>query len=302
MALEDEFGDIILKARAGRGLSVDFVSKETGVNKTEITQLEALAKKPTSEQVEVFARLLHLDPAKLMEIAFQRYVPKPVPSTLSEKVITILGTIGAYEVKGYLIVDPSTREAAIVDTAYHPEGMMSAIAQNQLNLKYILLTHTHQDHMGGVDKIREKFDVPIYVSREEVGQLGKTWNSAKDRLVQEGESISLGKLTIKSFHTPGHTPGGTGYVCQTSGLSFGFFGDAIFAGSLGRAYAVISYPQLIQSVQTKILTLPEETVLFPGHGPATTVGEEKKHNPFFVAGEIDSTPHPGSPVRGEESF
>ncbi len=281
MALEDEFGDIILKARAGLGLSVDFVSKETGINKMEITQLEALARKPTPEQVEAFSRLLHLNSARLMDIAFHRYIPRPVPSFLSQHILTVLGYIGTYEVKGYLIVDPATKETAMVDTAYNPEGMINAISQNGLKLKYILLTHTHHDHMGGIDKIREKLDVPIYVSREEVGQLGKTWDSSKDRLVKEGESISVGNLTLKILHTPGHTPGGTGYICQRPDLSFGFFGDAIFAGSLGRAYATISYPQLIESVRTKILTLSEETVLFPGHGPATTVGEEKKRNPFF---------------------
>ncbi|MBI1820168.1 MAG: MBL fold metallo-hydrolase [Nitrospirae bacterium] len=281
MTLEDEFGDIILKARAGLGLSVDFVSKETGIHKTEITQLEALARNPTPEQVESFARLLHLNSDKLMDIAFHRYVPKPAPTSLSQNVITILGYIGAYEVKGYLVIDPSTRETAMIDTAFHPEAMIEAISQNRLKLNYILLTHTHHDHMGGIDKIREKFDVPIYVSREEAGQLGKSWNSGKDRFVEEGKPISLGNLILNVFHTPGHTPGGTGYVCQQADVSFGFFGDAIFAGSLGRAYATASFPQLIQSVRTKVLTLPEETVLFPGHGPASTVAEEKKHNPFF---------------------
>ncbi|MHB8483699.1 MAG: MBL fold metallo-hydrolase [Nitrospiria bacterium] len=281
MALEDEFGDIILKARAGLGLSVDYISKETGLDKLEITQFESLAKNPVEKQVEVFARLLHLNPVKLMDIAFHRYLPKPVPAALSHDVITVPGYIGTYEVKGYLVIDPLTKEAAMIDTACHPEGMILAISQNGLKLKSILLTHTHHDHMGGVDKILEKYKVPLYVSQEEAGQLGKNWDSGKDRIVKEGETLSFGNLRIKTFHTPGHTPGGTGYVCEQPDLPFGFFGDAIFAGSLGRAYAPVSYPQLIQSVRTKVLTLPEKTVLFPGHGPATTVAEERKHNPFF---------------------
>lgn len=281
MGLEDEFGDIILKARAGLGLSVDAVSKKVGISKLEVTQLEAYARKPAQKEIELFASLLHLNSERLREIAFQKYAPRPVPSSLSGRVHTIIGHIGSYEVKGYLAVDPSTREAAMIDTANNPDGMMEAILQNGWHLRLILLTHTHQDHIGGLDRILKKLNVPVYVSQEEIGQLGGLWDPKKDRLAKEGERIPLGKMNFEVLEVPGHTTGGRGYLSAESDPPFGFFGDSVFAGSLGRAYSTASYPELLRSVKEKVLVLPEETVLFPGHGPATTAGEERGHNPFF---------------------
>ncbi len=281
MSLEDEFGDIILKARGGLGLSVEAVSKKVGISKLEVTQLEAYARKPAQKEIELFASLLHLNSERLEEIAFQKYAPRPVPASLSGRVHTIIGHIGNYEVKGYLVVDPSTRDAAMIDTANNPDGMMEAILRNGWNLRYILLTHTHPDHIGGLGQILKKMNVPVYVSQEEAGQLDKLWDSGKDRLAKEGEKIPLGELKFEVLEVPGHTAGGRGYLSAQSDPPFGFFGDSIFAGSLGRAYSTASYPELLQSVRKKVLALPEETVLFPGHGPATTAGEEREHNPFF---------------------
>lgn len=282
MALEDEFGDIILKARAGLGFSVDTVSKKVGISKLEVTQLESYARKPELKEIALIASILHLNSDRLEAIAYQKYVPRPAPSILSSRVHTVIGHIGTYEVKGYLAFDPSTRHAAMIDTANNPEGMMEAVFRKGLNLKYIFLTHTHQDHIGGLDQILKKMNVPVYVSQEEVGQLGRLWNPEKDRLVKEGETIPLGEMMFEVLEVPGHTNGGRGFLSVRSDPPFGFFGDSIFAGSLGRAYSPASYPELLQSVREKVLALSEETVLFPGHGPSTTAGEERAHNPFFT--------------------
>ncbi|MFI5304162.1 MAG: MBL fold metallo-hydrolase [Nitrospiria bacterium] len=279
--LEDEFGDIILKARAGLGLSVDFISKKMELTKTEVTQIEAYAKKPTQRQIELFATLLHLDPSRLREISSQMYSPKPAPSLLENRVHTVKGYIGTYEVKGYLVVDPVSGEAAMVDTANNPDGMIEVIDRNAWNLRYILLTHTHQDHIGGLDQILKQINVPVFVSEQEAVQLGNSWNSKKDRLVTEGDQFHFANILFEVLNVPGHTTGGRGYLFSRSDPPFGFFGDTIFAGSLGRAYSTISYPELLNSVREKVLSLPGETVLYPGHGPATTVEEEKEHNPFF---------------------
>lgn len=283
MLLEDEFGDIILKARAGLGLSVDFVSKHTGMTKTEVTMVEGYSKFPNLREIELLAAVLHLNPIRLGDIAFHRYVPKPTPSVLEKSVLTIIGHVGKYEVKGYLVVDPSTKEAAMIDTANNPEGMIDAISKNGWKLKFILLTHTHQDHIGGLKEILEQIKVPVYVSQEEVDNLGGLWDSKKDRMVREGDKIILGKIGFDVLEIPGHTAGGRGYFSSKSIPPFGFFGDSIFAGSLGRAYSINSYPDLLRSVKDKVFVLDEDTVIYPGHGPATTVGEEMVHNPFFVS-------------------
>ncbi|MBI3595086.1 MAG: MBL fold metallo-hydrolase [Nitrospirae bacterium] len=286
MNLEDEFGDIILKARAGLGLSVDQVSKATGMTKLEVTQLEAYAKNPSPQECNLFAELLHLTPSRLLKIVTREYFPSPVPSAAVKNVLTLVGHIGTYEVKGYLVVDLGSRDAVMIDTANNPEGMLEALSHHGWNLKHIFLTHTHQDHIGGLEKILRNIKVPVYVSQEEVGQLGHVWDSGKDRVVKEGDQIVVGEIAFNVLEVPGHTAGGRGYFTSPSEFPFsappyGFFGDSIFAGSLGRAYSPVSYPQLLFSVKEKVLNLPGETVIFPGHGPATTVVEEREHNPFF---------------------
>jgi hydroxyacylglutathione hydrolase len=281
MQLEDEFGDIILKARAGLGLSVEQVSKATGLTRIEVTQLEAYAKKPSLDESDRFADLLQLNPSRLRKIAEQAYFPSPAPSKLIKNVVEVVGHIGSYEVKGYLAVDLKSRIAAMIDTANNPDGMMNCLVQNGWQLKHIFLTHTHQDHIGGLEKILGRMNVPVYVSQEEVGQLGHLWKPDKDRLVKEGDQIAVGEILFNVLEVPGHTAGGRGYFSARSERPFGFFGDSVFAGSLGRAYSPVSYPQLLFAVRNKALNLPLETVLFPGHGPATTVGEERENNPFF---------------------
>ncbi|HXN06788.1 MAG TPA: MBL fold metallo-hydrolase [Nitrospiria bacterium] len=284
MPLEDEFGDIILKARAGLALSADEVARKAGITCTQLTQLEALVRKPEGGEIGSFAEILHLNPERLADIAFDRYAPAPVPESLSNRVTQVTGYIGEYQVKGHLVTDPATGETAMVDTAYNPEGMIEVIEKNGWFLKYILLTHTHHDHIGGIGKVLESFPVPVVVSPEEKSQLGADFDPSRDLTPKEGETLSLGKMTFRIIRTPGHTPGGTGFLFEKESPPFAFFGDAIFAGSLGRAYSPNSYPELVRAIREKVLTLSPETVLFPGHGPATTAGEEQAHNPFFNAG------------------
>ena len=140
----------------------------------------------------------------------------------------------------------------------------------------ILLTHGHQDHIGALSEICQAIEAPALISGSDLGLMGNLANKVEGELI-EGEVVQIGKLCFEIRSTPGHTPGGVTLVHG----EVAFVGDALFAGSLGGTRTLGNYRAQRQAVMEKVLGEDEKTVLFPGHGPATTVGEEKKHNPFI---------------------
>ena len=275
--LEDHFGDIIQKARMGKGLSLAELASATGITQSQLQQIEDYAFTPPEDQMHHLAACLGLDAQKLIAIANGKWTPEPPPHSIEEKVIIIRGMIGVYPVNGYILFDGQTQEAACIDTAFDPEKMLKAIAAHHLNLRSILLTHCHQDHMGGVEALKEKTGATLYLHREEMPLFSRQSRLTPDGFIEEGIEISVGRLRLRPLSTPGHTLGGATYTSE--GVCF--VGDALFAGSTGRSMSPQGYQSLLISLRQKVLSLPEKTVIFPGHGPPTTVGEEKRHNPFF---------------------
>ena len=280
MSLEDEFCDIVKKARFGQGQSVAQVAKQANLSIQEIESLERGDRLPSAMEVEAVGRALALKPQALTDIALQGWMPDALPSWVHEGIVTVLGDIGGYEVKGYIVHDPETKQAVLIDTGYNPDSMLAELKVRELRLVGICLTHGHTDHAGGLDRIVAEWPVPVYLGDGDGPLL--PWTPPRDVLMTpfDNQSISVGHLTVECLTTPGHTPGGICYRVYGCAGSLCFVGDTLFAGSIGRSNPFSLYPTHITSVRQMVLQLPEETILLPGHGPATTVREELQYNPF----------------------
>lgn len=282
MPLEDEFCDIVKKARLGHGWTIDDVSKQAGIPSQTLVLLERGSRSPSAPEVEALGETLHLKRKALAEIALENWCPAAQTGRIDAdgSVITVMGDIGGYAVKGYLLVDRESREAFMVDTAYNAHEMLELLTAQRLTLKGIGLTHGHADHAGGLDQILARWPVPVYLGDGDFPLL--PWKPPRERLIlpRHDAVIKVGRLSVRCVATPGHTPGGFCYHVEQDKRPFCFVGDTLFAGSIGRSNPFSLFGTHIESVRTKVLTLSESTVLLPGHGPATTVCEERVHNPF----------------------
>jgi hydroxyacylglutathione hydrolase len=199
-------------------------------------------------------------------------------------------TVGMFQENCYLYACPQTREAVIIDPGDEPEQIIETIQKLQLIPKYILNTHGHIDHITAIDAVSEVYPVPLAIHPADVhmytdvrmasffGRRAPLVKRKPDILLQEGDRITFGTLTLEVLHTPGHTPGG---VCFVSDSTCVFSGDTLFYRSIGRTdLEGGNYEQLITSIRQKLYTLGDDLVVFPGHGQPTTILEEKHENPF----------------------
>jgi len=199
--------------------------------------------------------------------------------------------VGPLQTNCYLIGCPATRLGAVIDPGGDAAEILSAIERHRLTLKYILLTHAHFDHIGGVADLVEAShapvalhpgDLPILRARGGAGMFGIFVRPCPepDMSLAEGQVIEIGTLRLNVLHTPGHTPGHVTFHEPTAQAAFD--GDVLFMQGIGRTdFPGSSYQQLMASIRNKLFALPDDTTIYPGHGPATTVGEEKQNNPFL---------------------
>ena len=275
--LEDLFGDIVGKARRGLGFSTEELARMTGLAKKQIEQAESYAWTPDDAGIRALARVLKLNGDKLVEIA-RGWMPAHPNDGFEDDALRVERLIldAGMQVNCYVLTCCQTGAGAVVDPGGQPDRILSLIEKSGTRITHILLTHGHGDHVGGLSAVARATGAVVCGCPRDFGLMG-TMRDLVAVQVDEGWTVQIGNLTVVAVGLAGHTPGGIGYGC---GPVF-FSGDALFAGSLGGARGA-AYAEQIEAVRGKVLCLPEETRVFPGHGPATSVGQERTHNPCFA--------------------
>ncbi len=271
--LEDEFSDIVRKASRGLGIDVATLASRTGLAQSELKAWIGGEGAPTDDEAREIARVLRLDPGKLADSAAQRWEPHVAsPEDVRHH------PQNPHPSNGYIFFLEDGKTAALIDPAGDPNNLRRAIAEGPYVLRYILITHKHLDHCDATADVAKQFpDAHIVMHKYDVHAIGAL--ASKAIPVQDGEQLPFGEAAaIRMLHTPGHTDGSSCYLFKSTV----FTGDTLFAGSVGGAFGEnTGYQDILRSVSTKLFKLDEETVVMPGHGPPSTIGLEKQHNPFF---------------------
>lgn len=198
-----------------------------------------------------------------------------------------MGVMGA---NCYIFSCPETKKAVLIDPGAEAKRIHRWVLEKGYQLEYILLTHGHPDHIGAVDELRDAFGIKVGIHAGDAGMLTNSKKNLStlfgplitvrpvDFFLEDGQNFTVGTLKLSVLATPGHSQGGVCFLTPDGLIS----GDTLFAGSIGRTdFIGGSFEQLIDSIQQKLMVLPEDTLVFPGHGEATTIGQEKRENPFL---------------------
>ncbi len=275
--LEDEFGDVVGKARRGQEIAVVALAGRVGLTAGDIAKIEDYELIPAADAIERLAQVLGLHPGKLQASAAQAFFPRdPAGRSIAEAQVEMMVLGSGFLMNGYIVGCAATGRAAIIDPGFDADKILQRLAASGLTVEQILLTHGHQDHISALAEIGRATNSPARIHSGDLALTG----SLADRIageLAEGDVVSIGELRFEVRTTPGHTAGGISLVHE----EMAFVGDALFAGSLGGTRSVGNYRMQRQAVAEKLLSLDANVALFPGHGPATTVGEERENNPFF---------------------
>lgn len=203
--------------------------------------------------------------------------------------------LGDFETNCYILKPtPDADRCLVIDPGFDPQGLLDFLRDNKLTIESILLTHGHCDHIAGVPLLREKLGpIPIAISPHDAdmlnsGRANLAWLTGRrlkvgppDQLLQPGQAIDFQDIHLEIRPTPGHTPGGISLYDPNAAVVF--TGDALFAGSIGRHdFPGGNLETLLTAIRQQLLSLPDDTTVYPGHGPATNIAQEKNHNPFFT--------------------
>ena len=266
--LEDNVADIIGKAQRGLRISDSELAEKARVDPQKIRKL----RNGDFDELALLrvASVLGLAARPLCELAKSEWHPKKIDER--DGFAQFNTHYHGMAVNAYLVWDPASHVAAAFDTGADCSEMVRSANRQKLTVKLVLLTHAHADHVADLPRLREETGGQVFApARESVPGA---------EAIEEGKRFRVGNLEIDTRLTWGHSRGGMTYVVTGLACPIAIVGDSLFAGSMGGGN--VSYNDALQNNIEKILTLPDETIICPGHGPMTTVGEEKAHNPFFA--------------------
>lgn len=215
-------------------------------------------------------------------------VQRPIKT---DEIIVDWRTVGPFMTNSFLVACPKTREAALVDASAQADTLLEMIAEHDVTIRLLLQTHAHLDHVGALAKMKEVTEAPIWIHEDEMELYDNVPMQCRlfglpslpsppppDRMIKEGETFTIGALSCEVLETPGHTPGGVSFQVNDTYL---FSGDTLFAGSIGRHDLPGGDLQVLMRSLRRLCELPDDTLVFSGHGPVTSIGHEKKYNPFL---------------------
>jgi glyoxylase-like metal-dependent hydrolase (beta-lactamase superfamily II) len=266
-SLEDNFTDILRKAQRGLRLSHAQLSAHAGVSPGDLDWvLEGQFEEKTLRKL---APVLHLGADALVTIAGGKWWPQNLGALDGLAVFESL--FGEVKVNSFLVWDTAARAAVAFDTGTDCDELLGELTGRGLTLHSIFITHAHGDHVYELARLKAVTGATAFVSEREPLDGAESFAA--------GKLFSVGRLQIETRSTTGHSRGGTTYVVTGLARRLAVVGDAMFAGSVGGG--LVSYDDALRTNREQILSLPDDTVICPGHGPLTTVGEQKKFNPFF---------------------
>lgn len=268
--LEDDFNDVINKAQRGLGISDEELLQRAEVSAEDLAAVKA--GKPIDAVLRRVARHLRLSPDALEVLAHKRWYPR-IPD-FPKGFAAFNSPHGRMTVNSYLIWDPRARVAAAFDTGSTCRPMLDLIAAERLALRYIFLTHTHPDHVADLAALAGESGAEVWSSELEPA------DHAGARTFRENAHFHVGDLAVKTLLTCGHSPGLTTFYVTGLSWPLAVVGDALFASSMGGS--ATRFADQFKNNKDKILTLPRDTVIAPGHGPMSTLAQERLHNPFIA--------------------
>jgi glyoxylase-like metal-dependent hydrolase (beta-lactamase superfamily II) len=270
--IEDEYEDVLAKAMAGLNFDADSLATNTGISAADIDAV--LAGNYDETIVRALSKQLRLDAVKLIRLAAKNWSP-PEHSCTGLQIFNTPFPVPGYEemtVNSYLVWDTTTRVGCMFDTGANISQLLDFVKANGITIESLFLTHTHHDHIAAFDEVVKVF--PAIVTH---APLDEPFANANP--VAHLETYQCSGLSIEARLTNGHSPGGTCYVISGLERPVAIVGDSIFCLSMGGA--ANAYEQALKNNTEQLLSLPENTLLCPGHGPITTVENELERNPFF---------------------